>query len=140
MELLVVFAILGLLAAIVPASMSKFAEAASYRETLHSMHSTLRYARQKAYLTGQSIEFYVDVEQRTYGISGEKIEKITSPSLVLRATTASQLSSDTIQRIVFLPDGGSSGGSVSISRSESAQGLRLRVDWLSGRVTIEQTE
>ena len=38
--------------------------------------------------------------------------------------------------IRFLPTGGSTGGSIEVQRAPGV-GTRLRVDWLSGRVTLE---
>ena len=43
---------------------------------------------------------------------------------------------DTQARIVFLPDGGSSGGVVDVQRP-TGQGTRIRVDWLMGQISQE---
>jgi general secretion pathway protein H len=57
--------------------------------------------------------------------------------LVLRATMAAQESAgDGSMAIRFLPRGGASGGSVDVIRP-SGTGVRLRVDWFSGRVEQE---
>ena len=46
---------------------------------------------------------------------------------------------DGSQSIVFLPSGGSTGGSITVLRqTQPPTGLRLRVDWLSGLVSREQ--
>ena len=47
-----------------------------------------------------------------------------------------ELSSGQDGAIRFLPEGGATGGSVDIVRP-SGSGVRLRVDWLSGRVEQE---
>jgi general secretion pathway protein H len=55
----------------------------------------------------------------------------------VRATVAgTELSAQQEAAIRFLPDGGATGGSIDILRA-SGQGVRLRVDWLSGRITQE---
>lgn len=139
MELLVVFAILGLLAAIVPASISKFSDSVGYRAALQGVSSMLRYARQQALLSGRPTEFYIDVHNKRYGLSSGQVEQLHD-ALQLEVTSAAQFSSQNIHRIIFLPEGGSSGGSISIIRAQNSQGLRLRVDWLSGKITTEQLE
>ena len=57
--------------------------------------------------------------------------------LEVRATVAGQeLQENGVAAIRFLPDGGATGGSIDIMRPSGA-GTRLRVDWLSGRVSQE---
>ncbi len=136
LELLVVMAIAALLIGLMPMAFERVRESAQYRNTLRTMLADLRTARYRAQTEGQEIRFNVDLAQRTYGIDGQTPHQLPEP-LQLRLTVASQeLSPDQEGAIRFLPSGGASGGSIDVLRP-SGSGVRLRVDWLSGRAKQE---
>lgn len=135
-ELLVVFAILALLIALVPLAFGRLREAAQYRDTVRTMASEMRSARLRAMTEGTPVRFQVDPVQRGYGIEGRPMHRLPEP-LAMRATVASQeLAGGQIAAIRFLPEGGATGGSIDVLRP-SGGGVRLRVDWLFGRVEQE---
>ncbi|RYF31706.1 MAG: prepilin-type N-terminal cleavage/methylation domain-containing protein [Comamonadaceae bacterium] len=135
-ELLVVFAIMALLISVTPIAYQKMRDTAQYRDVLRTMYSELRAARQQAASTHAETRFSVNLKQRSYGTQG-RVEHSLPESLTVRATVAStEMSGNGIAAIRFLADGGATGGSIDVLRS-SGGGARLRVDWLSGRVTQE---
>ncbi|QEA13231.1 prepilin-type N-terminal cleavage/methylation domain-containing protein [Comamonas flocculans] len=135
-ELLVVFAIMGLLAAVIPGVYERMRESAQYRDALLSIQVDLRHARRQAMLTGHETRFVVDLPQRTYGVEGEPGRELPQP-LRLRVTVAdSELARDAVASIRFLPGGGATGGSIDVLRP-SETGTRLRIDWLSGGIEKE---
>jgi general secretion pathway protein H len=132
-ELLVVFAIIALLTAVVPLAFERLRESSQYRDTVRGMLSDIRQARYRALSEGRDIRFRVDVAQRNYGIEGRPLKLVPQP-LTLRATVADiQLSTARGAGILFLPSGGATGGTIEIVRPGGA-GVRLTVDWLSGGV------
>ena len=135
-ELLVVFAILALLMGLAPVAFNRMQDGAQYRDTVRTMLSQLRAARYRSMAEGREIRFAVDLNDRRYGI--DDAEPRTLPeTLNLRATVAGvEMENSGSAAIRFLPDGGATGGSIEIVRSAGG-GTRLRVDWLSGRVTQE---
>ncbi|WP_287917789.1 GspH/FimT family pseudopilin [Comamonas sp.] len=136
-ELLVVFAIMGLLIGVVPAALSKLREAVVYRQTVQDMTTLLRTARQQAITRGIYTAVLVNPQAGMYGLEGANSEKLDK-SLHLNVETASIANRENgVQSILFLPQGGSTGGSISIVRTKPGSGVRLRVDWLSGLVTQE---
>ncbi|WP_182118374.1 type II secretion system protein [Acidovorax sp. FHTAMBA] len=136
-ELLVVFAIMALLIAITPIAYQKMRDTAQYRNVLRTMLSELRTARQQAVLTRTETRFGVNLQQRSFGVQG-RTENLLPDSLTLRATVAGvELDPGGVAAIRFLPDGGATGGSIDVLRPHGGGGARLRVDWLSGRVTQE---
>ena len=136
-ELLVVFAIIALLVGLTPMAYQKMRESAHYRDVLRTMLSDMRGARQQALLKRTEVRFSVDLGRRSYGTEG-RVEHVVPQPLEIRATVAGmELSSDGVASVRFLPDGGATGGSIDVLRP-SGGGSRLRVDWLSGRVTQEQ--
>jgi general secretion pathway protein H len=136
LELLVVFAIMALVAGLAPIAYERLREAAQYHDAVRAMFTDLRTARVQALAQGRETRFTVDLQNRQYGIDGEAPAELPQP-LQLRMIVADQdISPQGHASIRFLPSGGATGGSVEILRAPGA-GTRLRVDWLSGRVTQE---
>lgn len=131
-----VFAISGLLIALVPMAFGKLRDTSQYRDTLRNMVADMRQARQTAQATGSHVRFTVDLSQKAFGVEGKPQHPIPD-SLQVQATVGSQLlSADGKASILFLPDGGATGGNIELRRSASG-GTRVRVDWLTGRVEQE---
>ena len=134
-ELLVVFAIIALVIGLTPMAFDRLRDSAQYRNTLRTMLSEMRQARTVAINQGNEVRFKVDLQKHTFGREGGATYAVP-PSLQLRATVAGRELADGRAAIRFLPGGGATGGSIEIVRA-SGDGVRLRVDWLSGRVTQE---
>jgi len=140
-ELLVVFAILALLVAIVPLALGRLGEGMDYRHTVQDITARLRQARQMAGAQRRSVTFALNPQSRAYGLLGVPGHaSVTLPASVdvrMLAAREAELP-DGSQAIIFLPEGGATGGSVSILRGgREDAGVRLRVDWLSGQITQE---
>lgn len=132
-ELLVVFAIAGLLVGIAPIAFDKLRESSQYRSTLRSVMTDLRRAHQLAVTEGRAVRFQMDLAQRQFGLQGA-LPTALPAALTVRATVSSnELSTREVASILFLPDGGATGGTFDLVRPSGA-GTRLRVDWLTGRV------
>lgn len=135
-ELLVVFAIMALVAGLVPMAYERMNQGAQYRDAVRTMFSELRSARATALAEGRETRFTVDLAQRRYGLADEPARSLPEP-LQLRMTVADRdISPQGQASIRFLPSGGATGGSIEILRAPGS-GTRLRVDWLSGRTTQE---
>lgn len=135
-ELLVVFAVLALLLGLTPIAFERLQMAARYRETVRNISTDMRSARHLAQSSGADARFVVDLSQRSYGVEGQPPHRMPE-GLEIRAVMADQeTSADGRMGIRFLPRGGASGGSVDVLRP-SGSGVRLRVDWFSGRVEQE---
>ncbi|WP_082448507.1 GspH/FimT family pseudopilin [Xylophilus sp. Leaf220] len=135
-ELLVVFAIGALIIGIAPVALQSLRESTEYRDALRLLISDMRQARWRATSEGREMRFSVDLKQRIYGIEGGSQHPLAQ-ALTLRATVADQeLQANSVASIRFLPSGGASGGSFDLLRA-SGTGVRVRVDWLTGRVEQE---
>ena len=134
-ELMVVFAIMAMVVALAPAAYDKLRDGVQYRDTVRTMMSQLRAARFTAVSQGVPVRFTVDLQKHTYGT--EAATKEIPEAVDVRTTVADrEFVPGQAASIVFLASGGSTGGSVEVLRKTGA-GTRLRVDWLSGRVTQE---
>lgn len=139
-ELLVVMAIMALIAAVVPVAFGKLSETTEYRDTVRAVLTDMRRARYQARDSGREVVFGVNLQERTFGVEGGAAHQVPD-ALDLRAAAAARESDPTGQYlgIRFLPQGGATGGSLDLIRS-SGRGVRLRVDWFSGRVEQEAIE
>lgn len=134
-ELLVVFAILALAIGLVPVAFERARDSFQYRDVVRTMLSQMRSARVDAQAQGREVRFLVDLQRRAYGVGVDL--KPLPEALQLRAIVAGrEMDAQGQAAIRFLPSGGATGGSIEILRAPNV-GTRLRVDWLSGRVTQE---
>lgn len=134
-ELIVALAVASLAVSLVPVGFSKLSDAVSYRSAVHEILAGLKAARVLAIREGRSVAFSLDVESASYRVEGGRSGTLPGGldlgMIVGRSADGSQSG-----RIVFYPDGSSTGGSVSIGR-QAGNGTRLRVDWLLGKVSHE---
>ena len=135
-ELLVVFALLALIVGLVPIAFNRLHESAQYRDTVRAVLTDLRAARQQAQSQGVETRFDVDLRARTFGVEGAAPQHVPEPLQLRAVMAADETGADGSLAIRFLPRGGASGGSVDLIRP-SGSGVRLRVDWFSGRVEQE---
>lgn len=136
LELLVVLALLGSLVALVPVAYDRLTASMSYKDALTSIRSGLQTARHQAMSQGSDVSFFIDVNRRTFALEGQAMRQLPA-NVEVRATVAeTQLSADGIASVRFLASGSATGGSIDVAR-RSGQGTRLKVDWLTGRVSQE---
>lgn len=128
-------AIVGVALAVVPVSMMKLHESAQYRSAIRDVLGGLKLARSEASRQGASVPFtlYLDEPRFTVG-TGRSFElpaKLEFGLIVAERELEGDRGS-----IRFYPDGSSTGGSV-VVRRPNGDGIRIRVDWLLGRVSQE---
>jgi general secretion pathway protein H len=135
-EILVVFTLIALIVGLVPLAYGRLQESAQYRATVRAALTDMRAARQQAMAEGIETRFVVSLQARTFGVTGGPRYQVPEP-LTLRAAMAGQETGAGGQMSIrFLPRGGASGGSLDIVRP-SGTGVRLRVDWFTGRTEQE---
>lgn len=134
-ELLVVLAIGSLLVALVPSAFDRLREVSQYRDAVRAIVLDLRQARQQALAYGQVVLFRVNLSDRQFGIEGQPFKTLPA-SLEVKTTVGSDALPDNNPQaaIAFMPDGGSTGGTIELVRPSGA-GVRIRVDWLFGQIT-----
>lgn len=137
LELLVALAIVALLAALLGPGVPRRAfESMQYHATVRAMLAGMKSARLEAERRGEPTVFTVDLRARRFGVN----ERLASPlpdGFDVRAVVAGrEVAPDGRAAIRFYPEGGATGGSIELLRP-SGTGIRLRVDWLLGRVTQE---
>ena len=136
-ELIVVLTILGLMTALIVMNGARVSPAVHARAAAEAISGALRSARSEAVMSNRSVAFTLDLAGRSYQW-GQAPRQVLSDDLRLALLTSRELLAATGNAgvIRFDPDGGSSGGRVTIEGGGVI--WWVGIDWLSGRVSTEQ--
>ena len=135
-EMIVVLAILGLMTALIIAGGTRVSPAVHVRAAAEAISGALRSARSEAVMSNRSVSFRLDIISLSYQW-GETPRQVLPNDLRLSLLTGrDQIASEGVGQIRFDPDGGSTGGRVSIEGGDVV--WWVGIDWLSGRVSIEE--
>lgn len=138
-ELLVVLAILALAIGIAAPRFVRVMPGVALRATAHDIVATLRTARSLAIRRGREVAAEVDLAGRTVAIAGEGDLVAIDRSFGVSLYTATQeLVTERSAGIRFYPDGTSTGGRLRLASEH--RGYDIRVDWITGRVTIDDAD
>ena len=137
-EVLVVLTILGLMSALLLSNSRQVSPAVHARAAARAISGALRQARSEALASNRSVALTLDLANRSYRLGAMPAERLPGDVQVSLLTSRDELASAQIGRIRFDPDGGSSGGRVSIIGG--GQGWWVGVDWLTGQVSVEQQQ
>lgn len=134
-ELIVVLAIIAIAATMVVVRGAPISPASQARLAASEVAGALQSARSEALVTNRSVAFTLDTTTRRYRW-GQQPERALPADLQLALLTGQeQLVSKSAGMVRFDPDGGSSGGRVTIAGGDRV--WMVGIDWLTGRVSIE---
>jgi general secretion pathway protein H len=146
LELLVVLAIAGALAALVPPVISAVVPGTKARVAALDLASTLRDARNLAITGSQTIDVEFDFERSTYTVAGAAVNDLPRGMAVAMLDfsgygiedrhAARPLQDIEKYTLRFFADGSSNG--IRARLGSESRGYIVAVDWLLGRVTIEE--
>ncbi|MFZ5655064.1 MAG: pilus assembly FimT family protein [Pseudomonadota bacterium] len=139
LELLVAIAVAALLLTAVPAMLSRGLATMEYRSEVRELVAGLKGARRAAMDRGESVAFWVDTAARRFGTGTELDGEIPADLQVELTVAETEVESPERGAIRFYPDGSATGGSIQLLRPGGG-GVRLRVDWLLGRISQEPPE
>lgn len=134
LELLAALTIAGLLMAVAVPAGSRFYESMQLRQAVRDAMTLFLSARQLALQSGRPQDVFVYPDRRLLRL-GDR-ERQLPEQFRVSVTAARELNRDEAGVIRFYPEGGASGGDVTIENPGS-DGMRILVDWLAGRVTQE---
>lgn len=135
-ELVVVLAILGIAAAMVVVRGAPVSPSAQARLAASEVLSALQSARADALMTNRSVAFTLDTATRRYQWGQQAAHALPADLQLTLLTGTEQVVSKSAGTVRFDPDGGSSGGRITIAGGDRI--WMVGVDWLTGRVSIEQ--
>jgi len=135
LEILVVLAIMGLVAAMTLPMLGSGVSSSELRASARQVASGLRLARSEAMAGGRETFLALDLEGRRFRVGTDPREYALPKGVDLKLFTAQMdIVSEKVGSIRFYPDGGSNGGRVTIAAGERK--FEVDVDWLTGRVAI----
>jgi general secretion pathway protein H len=135
-EIIVVLSILALMTVLVVSSRLPVSPSTHARAAAQAISGSLRSARSEALRTNRGVAFTVDFLDRSYRWGQMPPQFVNSDLRVSMLTSRDELVAESVGRIRFDPDGGSTGGRISIAGGN--QVWWVGIDWLSGRVSIAQ--
>jgi general secretion pathway protein H len=133
-ELLAAMTIVGILLAVSIPSTVKFYQSMQYRQAVRDVITVLASARYSAVNSGRAQDVVINPITNELRFNKERI--VLPEELNLVVTAAREINREDEAVIRFYPEGGSSGGGVDIERP-GADGIRISVDWLVGKVSQE---
>jgi len=133
LELLVVLALVALALTLVPPMFSRGVPGAELKAAARQVAAGLTEGRSRAIASNAQVAVAVDVEAHSLRV-GEAPARALPATLSLTLVTAeSERLDENRGSIRFFPDGGSTGGRVSLSLGDRS--YDVTVDWLTGRVS-----
>lgn len=131
-------AIAAIMLTIVPPMISSALPGAELKSAARKVAAGLRYARNKSLSSDQETILMLDLESKQFTVSGKKKNFQIDQDLDLTLLTAeSEMVAENKGAIRFFPDGGSTGGRISLSTDKRK--YAVDVDWLTGKVRIMET-
>jgi len=136
LELLVVLLIVSLLVALVPPLFSGAVPGAKLKAATRDLAVALRLARNQSITHNEETYVHLNLESPAYAIGTQAPHALPTGVELKVASASGQSVAQTRHHVVrFFADGSSSGTLITLSRGK--RGYRLRLGWLTGRVTIE---
>lgn len=137
LELLVVVVIMGLVYVLVPKMIFSGVSGPDLRAGSRDLASGLRQARSEAVNLRRDTSLVLDLEKRSFTLSGhEKTYQLPEAVELKLYTAQSEIVNEKQGAIRFFPDGSSTGGRVTVASGERK--FLVDVDWLTGKVSIAQ--
>lgn len=138
LELMIVLVIAAIMMTVVPPMISSALPGAELKAAARKVAAGLRYARNKSLTSDAEMTLMLDLETKQFEVSGKKKKFQIHKDLDLTLLTAeSEMVTDNKGAIRFFPDGGSTGGRISLSTDKRK--YAVDVDWLTGKVRIMET-
>jgi general secretion pathway protein H len=135
LEILIVLALMGLIAAIVIPRFAGGVSGTELKGAAREIAAALRYARSEALAGKRETVVVYDLERRTFRVDREPREHALPRGVDMKLYGAlADIANDRVGAIHFFPDGGSNGGRVTVAAGERK--FDIDIDWLTGRVAI----
>jgi general secretion pathway protein H len=135
LEMLIVLVIMGMIAAITIPIFGNGVSTTELRSAAREVAAGLRLARGQAIAQRTESVLLLDVAGRAFSVPPDGKVHPLSPGIDIKLFTAQRdIVTDNIGAIRFYPDGGSTGGRVTLASGERK--FDVDVDWLTGRIAI----
>jgi general secretion pathway protein H len=135
LELLIVLAIIAIIATFALPVLGPGVSGTALKSAAREVAAGLRMARSEAVAGRRETVLMLDLQQRSFRVDRDPREHALPQDIEIRLFTAqSDLVSDHTGAVRFFPDGGSTGGRITLAAGERK--YDVDIDWLTGRVAI----
>ena len=135
-EIMVVLMVMGVVAAmVVPMMLGTGVSTTALRSAAREVAAGLRLARSEAVAHRRETVLTLDLSDRSFVVDRDPRRHALPHELELKLYTAQRdLVSESVGAVRFFPDGGSTGGRVTLASGDRK--FDVDIDWLTGRVVI----
>lgn len=138
LEILVVLALLAMVYALIPPMIAVGGSTTELKAGARQVAAGLRKARSQAIVSRGEATLTLDVEARSFRLSGDdKPRNLPRQAQIGVYTAQGEVVDANTAAIRFYPDGSSTGGRVTLAMDERK--FHVDVDWLTGQVEILDT-
>ncbi len=134
LELLVVLTLLGLLLLVVPPAITS-GSGIGLKAAARDVAAGLRRAQGRAIVENREVAFVLDLNAHRFRIDGSGTHPLPDDIELRLYTAQAELIDAATGAIRFYPDGSSTGGEITLSSESRA--FHVGVDWLTGRISIQ---
>jgi general secretion pathway protein H len=134
LELLVVVTILALMSALVGVNLA--GDRSDLESIARTLVTDLRYVRSRAMVGNVDTALVVDLAEGAYYSRAANIDRPLPDSVALELTVDRRDTDGQQGKIVFYPDGSSSGGKLRLTRN--GRSLDITTAWLNGYVSLQE--
>jgi general secretion pathway protein H len=135
LELFIVLAIMGFIAAIAIPMFSGGVSTTQLKSAAREVAAGLRLARDQAIAQRNETLWQIDVAARAFSVPPDpRVHHLPDRIDIKLFAAQTDLVGDNLGAIRFFPDGGSNGGRVTLAAGERK--YEVDVDWLTGRIAI----
>jgi general secretion pathway protein H len=136
LEILIVVSLIGIAYTLLPHMFFSGVSGAELKSNARQVAGGLKLARDAAIYSRKPAFLSLDLAKRSFTVDGEAQVYQLHPEVELKLyTSQDDLVSESVGTIRFYSDGSSNGGRVTVGSGGRA--YLIDVDWLTGRVTIE---
>lgn len=137
LELMIVLMLMAIVATMVVPMFGSGVSTVRLKGAAREVAAGLRMARNEAVASRRDAVLTVDLAARTFRVDRDPRVHALPPEVELKLyTAASDLVSETTGAVRFFPDGGSTGGRITIASGERK--FDVDIDWLTGRIAIAE--
>lgn len=135
LEMMIALAILALASTIAGVAFSRSSVGFRFDAAAQELALSLREAQARALRSGRDVALTIDVDKRSYRLQADPTVELPSEA-ELRVVSAGEAMAGRQPAIIFSPEGGSTGGSITMRLQDRS--AVITIDWLTGAVTLAE--
>lgn len=136
LELLIALAILALSVSLVGVAFARSSAGFRFDAAAQELTLSLREAQARALRSGRDVAVVIDVDTRKYQLQSDPAVQLPAEAIINVVSASEAMAASRRPAIVFSPEGGSTGGAITLSLQDRKR--IISVDWLTGVVSVAE--